>query len=118
MEALYLILKANLYHQGHQSREQVGISLPGQLNPTAESYFILLILGYTFVLIISTISATALPVVQVQVRFCPRDSLAEQADEFPPSICVQVVQRCQLCPGAVKQCQQAVELVEMLKLIQ
>lgn len=27
---------------------------------------------------------------QVQVRFCPRDSLAEQADEFPPSICVQV----------------------------
>ena len=27
---------------------------------------------------------------QIQLRFCPLDSTAEQGDEFPPSICVQV----------------------------
>ena len=27
---------------------------------------------------------------QVQLRFCPRDVSSDQADEFPPSICVQV----------------------------
>jgi len=34
---------------------------------------------------------------QVQLRFCPLDSTAEQGDEFPPSICVQVNSKmCQL----------------------
>ena len=34
---------------------------------------------------------------QVQLRFCPLDSTAEQGDEFPPSICVQVNNKmCQL----------------------
>ena len=34
---------------------------------------------------------------QVQLRFCPLDSTAEQGDEFPPSICVQINSKmCQL----------------------
>ena len=28
---------------------------------------------------------------QVQMRFCPLDTTKEQDDEFPPSICVQVI---------------------------
>jgi len=33
---------------------------------------------------------------QVQIRFCPLDSTAEQGDEFPPSICVQINGK--MCP--------------------
>jgi len=33
---------------------------------------------------------------QVQLRFCPLDTTAEQGDEFPPSICVQVNGK--MCP--------------------
>ena len=33
---------------------------------------------------------------QVQLRFCPLDPLAEQGDEFPPSICVQINGK--MCP--------------------
>merc|ERR1711971_286309 len=35
---------------------------------------------------------------QVQLRFCPLDPSAEQGDEFPPSICVQVNGKCAPCP--------------------
>ena len=30
---------------------------------------------------------------KVQLRFCPRDVSSDQADEFPPSICVQVLKK-------------------------
>ena len=33
---------------------------------------------------------------QVQLRFCPLDPSAEQGDEFPPSICVQINGK--MCP--------------------
>ena len=31
---------------------------------------------------------------QIQLRFCQLDTSAEQGDEFPPSICVQVSKHC------------------------
>ena len=37
-----------------------------------------------------------LPLIQVQLRFCPLDPSAEQGDEFPPSICVQINGK--MCP--------------------
>ena len=41
-------------------------------------------------------SDLALPLIQVQLWFCPQDPSAEQCDEFPPSICVQINSK--MCP--------------------
>ena len=35
---------------------------------------------------------------QIQLRFCQLDTSAEQGDEFPPSICVQVSKHCYMIP--------------------
>ena len=41
---------------------------------------------------------------QVQLRFCPLDPSAEQGDEFPPSICVQVKIFLLSCTSSILRC--------------
>ena len=47
-------------------------------------------LDYLYQVLPSSHFSLTLSPSQVQLRFCPLDPSAEQGDEFPPSICVQV----------------------------
>ena len=47
-------------------------------------------LEYPYQVILFFLNHATLLFFKVQLRFCPRDVSSDQADEFPPSICVQV----------------------------
>ena len=46
-------------------------------------------------------SDLTLPLIQVQLQFCWQDPSAEQGDEFPPSICVQITGKMCLLPNSI-----------------